>query len=207
MEKHVVVDNVNHQLTGWRQYLLWVVLFFALTGYAEAHVLESQSGWAHPLSGLDHILAMVSVGAWSAILGGRAIWLVPTFFVLFMFIGSLIGINQIELLYTEQGIALSVIILGVAIAIKGKIPTVFAALCTALFGVCHGYAHGYELTVIDDALFYILGFISTTILLHIVGLIAGHYLLKTEKGKKTLQFLGAICAVLGAYLLFETFSN
>ena len=179
------------------------LLLFTSTGHT--HVFPSQSGWAHPLSGLDHILAMIAVGAWSAILGQRAIWLVPTFFVCFMLIGSLIGVAQFELPYTEQGIALSVIVLGCAIAIKGKIPTIFAALCTALFGIFHGFAHGYELPVIDDALLYISGFMLTTALLHVLGLVIGDHLLKSNVGKKILQFSGVVCTSLGVYILVNSF--
>lgn len=201
----MVIDNSKHQLNGWYKNVFIVFFFLFFINNSYAHVLQNEAGWAHPLSGIDHILAMVAVGAWSAILGHRAIWLVPTFFVVFMFIGSLIGIAQIELPYTEQGIALSVIILGYTIAIKGKIPTILAACCTALFGVFHGFAHGYELPVIDDAFFYITGFMITTALLHILGLVFGYYLLKYKVGEKVLQLSGVLCCISGLYLFFRSF--
>jgi len=179
----------------------FIIFYFVSINTAYAHVLSEQSGWLHPLTGMDHVLAMIAVGAWSAIIGGRAVWIVPSFFLVFMFIGGLIGLTQADLMYTEQGIALSVLLLGIAIAVKGKIPTVLASVCTALFGVCHGYAHGYEIPVIDDATFYVAGFLVTTAFLHIVGLVCAHYLLKYKWGESTLRVLGLFCAISGMFLL------
>lgn len=201
MEKYVVINNYKTRLIIFL--LNYSVLFFMINNDAHAHYLVEQSGWIHPLSGIDHIIAMIAVGAWSTILGKQAIWIVPGFFVLFMFLGSLIGIAQVELPYTETGIALSVLVLGFAIATNGKIPTIFAAICTAIFGICHGFAHGYELPVIDHAATYIIGFIATTIMLHILGVVLGYFLLKKNIGKVILKSLGVISSIIGIYLLVK----
>lgn len=169
--------------------------------FALAHMLSDESGWAHPLSGLDHVLAMVAVGAWSAIIGGRGVWIIPCFFLIFMLVGGLVGFNQIEIFYTEQGIAISVIFLGMAVAIKGRVSIFLASICTALFGTFHGYAHGYEIPVIDDVVIYIAGFMITTAILHVIGLFSAYFLLKKTWGVTTLQFLGILCVVCGFYLL------
>lgn len=182
------------------------VLFILIYSHsALAHVLSDESGWAHPLTGLDHILAMVAVGAWSAIIGGRGVWVIPSFFLIFMFLGGLVGFNQVELHYIEQGISISVIFLGIAVAIEGRVSVFLASICTALFGMFHGYAHGYEIPVIDDVALYIAGFMITTAVLHIVGLFSAHFLLKKAWGEKTLRLLGFLCAACGVYLLITIY--
>lgn len=185
--------------------LLLILFTLCISTITNAHVGHHgpSQGWLHPLTGLDHFIAMVAVGAWSAIIGGRAVWVVPSCFVIFMFIGSLLGLNHVELPYTEVGILLSVIVLGIAIATKNRIPVYIATIFTAIFGVCHGFAHGYELPVIDHPNSYIAGFLITTALLHVLGLVVAHFCLKSPKGLKLLQGLGVIFALIGCYLFIH----
>ncbi|MCT4704576.1 HupE/UreJ family protein [Enterobacteriaceae bacterium H16N7] len=172
-----------------------------LMSSAHAHSSGEAMGWMHPLSGLDHLLAMISVGAWSSQIGGKAIWIVPSAFVCFMFTGGLIGFEHIELPWTEIGVSLSVVLLGIAISVKKILPVYLAAAATALFGIFHGYAHGYEMPLMQNKVTYTLGFLATTAMLHVVGAVGAHYLLKTNNGDKLLRLLGGISAMCGLYLV------
>src|SRR5258708_1334702 len=116
---------------------------FAHTGAGYAHGFAD--GFAHPLGGLDHILAMVTVGILAWQLGGRAIWLVPASFVSLMAIGGIFGIAGEPLLWVELGIAASVIVLGAIVALGVKTPLAVAMGIVGLFAIFHGYAHGTEM--------------------------------------------------------------
>ena len=163
----------------------------------------SGSGWLHPLTGIDHMCAMIAVGAWSAQLGGRAFWQVPTAFVCFMFLGGLCGFAHIMLPFTEIGISLSVLLLGLAIAIEYKAGIIFAILGVALFGLCHGWAHGYEIPAHSNKITYALGFLATTACLHIVGVAGGLILLEEKNGRLHLRLCGAASAAVGIYLIIR----
>ena len=117
-----------------------------LTGIAPASAHGfAGPGWLHPLTGPDHMLAMLAVGAWSAQVGGRAIWIVPSAFVGAMSLGGALGLSGIALPATEMGIALSVLCLGAVIAAESRVANPLAAIAVGLFGLCHGSAHGLEM--------------------------------------------------------------
>lgn len=181
--------------------MLWLGL--ALCRVAHAHAGSSQ-GWLHPLTGIDHLLAMIAVGAWSAQIGRRAIWLVPSAFVLCMLLGGLAGFNQLDIPGVEAGIAASVLLLGLAIGTASVVPTLIAAATVGMFGVCHGYAHGYEMPVMEDKLSYVCGFLLTTAALHLVGAVGAFYLLKRERGGPYLKRAGLACAACGGVLILKT---
>ena len=159
------------------------------------------NGWLHPLTGLDHMLAMVAVGAWSAQLGGRALYTVPLAFLGTMAIGAMLGIVQSGLTGTEFGIALSVLLLGTAIALERKTAVWIAAMGVGLFGICHGYAHGAEMPGSEQVGSYAAGFLITTAGLHLVGAVGGLLLLESQRGKRWLGLAGVTIAVVGAYLI------
>ena len=181
-----------------RSLFLLVALITASPAYA--HV-SGEAGWLHPLFGLDHLLAMIAVGAWSSQIGGRAIWIVPSAFVGFMFLGGLAGFEHLELPTTEIAVSFSVVLLGLAIATKQRLPIAIASAATALFGIFHGYAHGYEMPLMNNKVSYTLGFLTTTALLHVFGAVGAHFLLKSSKGDKLLKLLGAFSALCGIYLV------
>ncbi|TNV10187.1 HupE/UreJ family protein [Buttiauxella sp. B2] len=180
--------------------LLFLILLSTAPAYA--HV-NGEAGWLHPLSGLDHLLAMIAVGAWSSQIGGRAIWIVPSAFVCFMLLGGLAGFENIELPGTEIAVSLSVVLLGTAIALKQKLPVAIAATATALFGVFHGYAHGYEMPLMSNKVAYTLGFLGTTAMLHVIGAVGAYYLLKNPAGDKLLRLLGTVSVICGFYLVSQ----
>ena len=130
-------------------------------------------GFAHPLGGLDHLLAMVAVGAWAAQLGGRARWLVPAGFVGAMTLGAVAAFAGIALPLVEAGIAASVLLLGLMVALVVRMPAWVGAALVATFAIFHGHAHGSELPAGESALAYALGFVAATASLHGAGLAAG----------------------------------
>ena len=162
-------------------------------------------GITHPVLGFDHLLAMVSVGMISAQIGGRAIWTVPSTFVLVMFCGGLLGLNMGGLNGYEIGIALSVLFLGGSLAADKTLNSIFAMIAVGIFAIFHGYAHGEEIPTIARPVPYIAGFMTGTILLHITGLILADISTHYKSGKIILRLAGAGIALAGLYFLITAF--
>ena len=116
---------------------------FAHPGIGDAHGFVA--GFAHPLGGLDHILAMVTVGIFAWQLGGWALWLVPATFILAMAAGGALGMAGVPVPFVELGIAASVIVLGAVVAFVRRAPVVIAVGLVGVFAMFHGHAHGTEM--------------------------------------------------------------
>ena len=127
-------------------------------------------GFLHPLSGLDHTLAMLAVGMWATQLGGRAHWALPGAFVLAMVAGAVIALAGITLPGVENGILVSVLVLGLAISWGARLPLWAPIGVVAVFAVFHGHAHGLELPEATSPAGYAAGFVAATALLHGVGI-------------------------------------
>ena len=164
-------------------------------------------GLSHPVLVLDHLLAMVSVGIISAQIGGRAIWTVPSIFVILMIIGGLFGFSLIveEFYFVEIGIIFSVILLGFGISIQNKIPAKLVLIFVATFGLFHGIAHGLEVPAAANPVLFILGFIIGTTTLHLLGVVIGHLSIKNNISLILLRLIGVSFAIYGIYLLNEIF--
>ena len=151
-------------------------LLLLLPALAQAHTDGTAggssfvTGFRHPLSGLDHVLAMLAVGMWGAQLGAPAIWALPVAFPLVMSLGGVAGILGLPLPAVEPGIALSVIVLGAAIAANLRPPLPVACALVSVFAVFHGYAHGLELPRHENAVAYSAGFVLATGAIHLVGI-------------------------------------
>ena len=163
------------------------------------------SGITHPVLGFDHLLAMISVGMISAQIGGRAIWSVPTTFVVVMFIGGLIGINIEGLRGYEIGIAVSVLLLGSALAADKRISNNFAMIAVGVFAIFHGYAHGEEIPSVAEPIPYVSGFMMGTIMLHLTGLVLADISTHYKSGKTILRVAGLGIALSGLYFLTSVF--
>lgn len=159
------------------------------------------SGLTHPVLGLDHLLAMVSVGILSAQIGGKAIWTVPGTFVVIMALGGFLGWVDIGLSAIEVGIAFSVLALGTAIAADRRVPLVAAMSAVGVFAVFHGYAHGAEMPTVAKPVTYALGFMTGTALLHLAGVVIGDISQHYAKGKIMLRAAGVAIAGTGAFFL------
>lgn len=131
-----------------RTALVLAATLYPALAYAHVGVGETSGfahGFTHPISGLDHVLAMILVGVFAFQLGGRALWLVPLSFVGMMAAGGIMSMNGIHVPLIELGIALSVIVLGTAVAFEVKAPVAIAAGLAGLFAIFHGYAHVAEM--------------------------------------------------------------
>src|SRR5271163_4161408 len=160
------------------------------------------SGFRHPFSGADHLLAMVSVGLWGAFLGRPLIFVLPVVFPAMMVVGAIMGMFSVPLPPVEVGIALSVLVLGACIALSVKAPIWAACLVVAIFAVFHGYAHGKELPSAADPIAYSVGFVLATGLLHVSGIGLG-LLNEVPRGTVVTRSIGGVIAVLGAWFLYR----
>lgn len=160
------------------------------------------AGLLHPVTGMDHVLAMIAVGLWGAVLGPPAIWILPVAFPLVMALGGLMGLLGIPLPGVEIGIAMSAIVLGTMVLAEARPPIWLAALIVAVFAIFHGHAHGRELPEGTSALLYSLGFVIATGLLHAVGILLGAAY-RWPAGRWALRVGGAGVALAGVYFLWR----
>jgi urease accessory protein len=152
-------------------------LLLAVPALAHAHpgheghdlTWDFNGGFAHPVSGWDHLLAMIAVGLWAAQLGGRARWLVPAAFVGVMTLGAVAGQAGLMFPGIEQGIAASVFVLGLLIAAAVRLPVAAGMALVGVFAIFHGLAHGAEMPATAGGLSYGAGFVAATVLLHAAG--------------------------------------
>lgn len=158
------------------------------------------SGFAHPLLGWDHVVAMLAVGLWGAFLGAPALWLLPVVFPLVMAAGGALGVLGVPLPAVEIGIAVSAIALGGVVAGALRPPLWVAALLVALFAIFHGHAHGTELPQAASPLAYSLGFVVATGALHLAGIALG-LLTRWPAGRIAVRGMGAGIALLGVLFL------
>jgi urease accessory protein len=128
------------------------------------------AGFAHPLLGLDHLLAMTALGLWAGLAGGRAVWAWPLAFLGVTVASALLAVAGVGLPGVEAAVALSVVLGGLAVALRAPLPLLVGALATAAFAVFHGYAHGAELPADADLPAAIAGFAAATLLLHGLGI-------------------------------------
>ena len=172
---------------------------FAHPGIGDAHGFVA--GFAHPLGGLDHILAMVTVGIFAWQLGGRALWLVPATFVLAMAAGGALGMAGVPVPFVELGIAISVIVLGAIVAFARKAPVAIAVGIVGLFAIFHGHAHGTEMPLDATSGAYAAGFMLATALLHVAGIALGFAIGRIAHGRAAYQLGGSLVALAGVAIL------
>ena len=158
--------------------VLFAGLGLMMASPAWAHAQKGQAagfltGLLHPVSGLDHVLAMVAVGLWGAQLGAPAIWMLPVTFPMVMAFGGFLGLIGVRLPGVEIGIAASAILLGAMVAREARPPVWLAATLVACFAVFHGHAHGSELPAGQSGLLYSVGFVIATGCLHAAGITVG----------------------------------
>jgi len=182
-------------------------LLLALALPALAHEQQGQAagflnGLRHPASGLDHVLAMITVGLWGAQLGPPAVWLLPVTFPMVMALGGFLGLLGVSLPGVEIGIALSAILLGFMVAREARPPLWVAVALVGLFAIFHGHAHGTELPSGESALLYSMGFVVATGCLHAIGIGIGA-VHRWSAGRIGLRIAGAAVAVAGCAFLWR----
>jgi len=186
-----------------RSLLISAVLLLLTSVGAYAHIIPGDvrgfdGGFAHPLSGLDHILAMVAVGLWAAQLGGRARWLVPASFIAVMVLGGALAMAGLRVPFTEEGIMLSLLVFGILIAVAARFPLAASMAIVGLFAFFHGHSHGTEMPANAVGYAYGAGFMLATVGLQACGIGTADLLQPVKV--PVVRWAGAAIAVAGVCL-------
>ena len=192
-----------------RSLLILCLLLYPLTVFAHQRGGEAvgfASGFSHPISGIDHILAMVAVGMWGAQLGAPAIWVLPVVFPMVMALGGTMGLMGIKLPGIELCIALSALALGFAVFREARPKLWISATIVGVFAVAHGHAHGTELPLGASGVLYSVGFVIATGLLHALGIGIG-LVHRWTAGRVALRVAGAVVAMGGVFFLWKAISG
>jgi urease accessory protein len=158
-------------------------------------------GFLHPVTGIDHVLAMIAVGVLAAQYGGRALWLVPMSFLVAMAAAGATGMAGVPVQIVEAGIGLSVVVLGLVIAFQIKLPTLVAMLVVGFFALFHGYAHGTEMPNGVAGPSFAAGFLVATALLLGAGVGLGLLLQRRTLSRRLIQAGGGAMALVGIAVL------
>ncbi|BCM26017.1 HupE/UreJ family protein [Methyloradius palustris] len=179
---------------------LFSTLAMAHPGHAEQGAL---AGFLHPLTGIDHLLVMVSIGMWAAKLGGSARWQLPVTFVLVMAFGAAIAMSglmpaNLNADSVEIGVSASVLAMGLLLLIQLPLKRPIQIALTAIFAMLHGFAHGLELSF-SSGWSVMLGMLLATALLHALGLLLSSG--RVTIAKQVNLVMGGLMLLTGAYLL------
>lgn len=172
---------------------------------AAAHIQAGEAsglltGFLHPISGLDHVLAMIAVGLWGAQLGPPAVFVLPVTFPMVMALGGTLGLMGVALPGVEVGIAISGVVLGILVLFEARPPLAVAAVVVGFFAIFHGHAHGTELPAGESGLLYSIGFVVATGCLHAAGIALG-LIHRWSPGRLALRAAGAVVALAGVGFL------
>jgi urease accessory protein len=200
--------NASKETT--RRFAIILTTYLICAEAAQAHVHKGEavsflSGLKHPISGFDHVVAMVAVGLWGAQLGAPAIWVLPVAFPMVMAFGGMLGLLGVPLPGMEIGIAASAILLGAAVMMELRPPIALAAALVGFFAIFHGYAHGSELPAGESGLLYSLGFVMATGCLHAAGISIG-LVHRWNWGQRALRVVGAAITLAGIFFMWKVFA-
>ena len=190
-----------------RETIVVLVLLLLSATPLSAHVQQGQAagfltGVRHPVSGLDHVLAMIAVGLWGAQLGAPAIWLLPVTFPMMMAVGGFLALVGVPVPAVEIGVALSALLLGGMAAFEARPPLAVAAVLVGMFAIFHGHAHGAELPAGQSGLAYSIGFVVATGCLHGVGITIG-LIHRWRAGRFALRAAGLCVTIAGAAFVWR----
>lgn len=197
-------DQPNHESPSALRLAFLLAVTLVCAEPAHAHTAETSSGLlsglSHPITGWDHVLAMVAVGLWGTFLGKPAIWMLPVLFPMVMAVGAAIGVVGLPLPGVETAIALSSIVLGACIALALRLPLWAALAIVGLFAIFHGHAHGTELPASANPVAYAVGFVFATGLLHLSGIALGA-LAQWPAGRFAVRVTGTAISLTGIAFL------
>jgi urease accessory protein len=188
---------------------LFLIAACAMSTGASAHIgtkvgahaeLGLLNGLLHPLTGLDHLAAMLAVGFWSA-LTARRLWMTPLAFAAMLLLGALLGLAGMALPAVEPMIATSLLVLGFLVALRARLPAILAAALVGVFAIFHGVAHAAELVGAATIWAPLAGMLITTVALHAAGLGLG-LTLRTRNLWGT-RLAGAAVTLFGSLLLLQ----
>ena len=200
---------IQHAGAVRRALLMLFLSLYPFTVFAHKRGGEAvgfASGFLHPISGLDHILAMVAVGMWGAQLGAPAVWVLPVVFPMVMALGGMMGLIGVRLPGIELCIALSALALGFAVCREARPKLWIAAIIVGVFAIAHGHAHGTELPIGASGVLYSIGFVIAPGLLHAIGIAIG-LVHRWPAGRVALRVAGAVVAMGGAFFLWKAISG
>lgn len=192
-----------------KRLFLAAIFLLAAGAPAFAHLNPAEhgsfpAGFSHPLFGADHILAMVAVGLWAYLNGGKAIWIVPSAFVGTMLAGFGLALAGMPLPFVEPAILASVVALGLLVAMAVKLPVVPAAAIVGVFALFHGHAHGGEIGTAGE-FSYAAGFALATAGLHVAGIGLGFGLTRLlgqgGRAEALARVLGGATVASGLFLI------
>jgi urease accessory protein len=187
-------------LAGWTLAMLLAAGLPAAAHPGHGPMSGFAAGVQHPLSGFDHLLAMIAVGLWAGLCGGRREWLWPATFVSSMVAGGAIGMSAAVTIPVEPAILASVMVLGLVTTLGLRAPPVLGGLLIAVFGLAHGYAHGTEMPHTVHGLDFAAGFTLATAMLHLMGVVAATSLRRLRLDFVT-RLAGAGIAIAGLGLI------
>lgn len=181
----------------------WSTAFIAFASCSLAyahpgHGSGALDGFAHPLLGIDHLLAMLAVGVWASRQDGHGKWMIPASFMLIMLLAAGVGMAGVALPAVESGIATSLLLLGLLLAFSVKLKPAIGTMLVAIFAVFHGHAHGVEMPASAAPWLYALGFMLATGLLHGLGIWLSRGL---RQDGWLLRAVGAAVAAAGCWIL------
>ena len=164
------------------------------------HGISFLDGMLHPLTGPDHLAAMLAVGCWSALTARRA-WLAPLAFASMLLIGAIAGLRGLSLPAGEPAIVTSLLVLGLLFATRRALPVAAATILVAAFAVFHGMAHGLELAAAPQAWSPLVGLMLSTLVLHLGGMGLGRWLKQFGPGPS--RVAGGAVVLLGLTLMLR----
>ena len=197
------MQRAAHMKMMLRSFLISAAFLFFTCAGAHAHLVPGDvggfsRGFAHRLHGLDHLLAMTAVGLWAVQLGGRARWLVPASFVGVMIVGGALAMSGLRIPFVEEGVFLSVLVLGILITVAARFPVAASMAIVGLFAIFHGHSHGTEMPVNAVGFAYGAGFALATAALHGCGI--GLACVAQSVRLPVVRWAGAAIAVAGICL-------
>lgn len=172
----------------------------AAMAHSGHHGAGFATGFAHPFSGLDHVLAMLAVGLFATRMGGAFRLAVPGAFVATMILGAVAGAAGLVVPFQEAGIAASLLVFGLAIAFVFRASAALALPMVAFFGLFHGAAHFAEMGA-GSLVTYMAGFAAATVVLHGAGFLIGKWVPQGGFGRSVKQAAGVAIAATGALML------
>jgi urease accessory protein len=177
--------------------LLCLLLPATVMAHAGGEAHSFLAGALHPLSGLDHLLAMLAVGLLAGCSGGNMRWWLPASFVTAMAAGAGLGATGVEVPLIEVGVAFSLVAFGVALVSRQSLRPPMLIALAAGFALFHGHAHGTEMGANLSALPYALGFMLATALLHAIGVVLTTKTLLPFPQATLLKWSGSAIAAVG----------
>ena len=183
--------------------IIFSILFPTLGWSHGSHGSGFVAGLTHPIFGLDHAFAIFGLGIMSHYLKPTSWYFYPLAFIAPMVVAGYIGIDQEGIVFVEKIIALSVVVIGLGLALLKPKSNLAIYLAIALFGAFHGFAHGTEMPEGTTALQYIPGFLVGALLLSIVGLAVGKMIDRTVNSLRYYVLLGGFIAGAGFIILIS----